>query len=69
MHALEYLLRAEEKGVKKEIGKIVHDLLIEKRMWEINEKKSNEPNKNDQAQRLGNKYRNRNNQEKNRKGR
>ena len=41
-------------------------LWIEKRMWEIDEKKSNEPNKNDQVQRLGNKYTNRNNQEKNR---
>ena len=30
-------------------------------------KKSNEPNKNDQVQRQGKKYRNRNNQEKNRK--
>ena len=32
-------------------------------------KKSNKPNKNDQVQRLGNKYRNRNNQEKIRKRR
>ena len=50
MNALECLLRAEERGVKKGIGKIVHDLWIEK-----------------EVQRLGNKYRNGNNQEKNRK--
>ena len=31
-NALESLLRAEKKGVKKAIGKIVHDLWIEKRM-------------------------------------
>ena len=36
-------------------------------MLEIDEKKSNEPNKNDQVQRLGNKSRNRSNQKKNRK--
>ena len=36
-------------------------------MLEIDEKKSNEPNKNHQVQRLGNKSRNRNNQKKNRK--
>ena len=68
-NALECLLRAEEKGVKKGIGKIVHDLWIEKGMWEIDEKKLNGPNKNDQVKRMGNKYRNRNNQEKNRKRR
>ena len=38
MNALECLLTAEKKGVKKGIGKIVHDLWIEKGMWEINEK-------------------------------
>ena len=38
MNALKCLLRAEEKGVKKEIGKIVHDLWIEKGMWENDEK-------------------------------
>ena len=38
MNALECLLRAEEKGVKKGIGKIVHDLWIEMGMWEIDEK-------------------------------
>ena len=38
MNALKCLLRAEEKGVKKEIGKIVHDLWIEKGMWETDEK-------------------------------
>ena len=32
MNALECFLMAEEKGVKKGIGKIVHDLWIEKRM-------------------------------------
>ena len=31
-------------------------LRIEKGIWKIDEKKSNEPNKNDQVQRLGNKY-------------
>ena len=56
INALERLLRAEEKGVKKRTEKIVHDLWIEKGIWEIDEKKSNEPNKNDQVQRLGNKY-------------
>ena len=35
---LKCLLRAEKKGVKKGIGKIVHDLWIEKGMWEIDEK-------------------------------
>ena len=35
MNALECLLRADKKGVKKGIGKIVHDLWIEKGMWEI----------------------------------
>ena len=38
MNALECLLRAEEKGVKKGIGKIVHDLWIEMGMWENDEK-------------------------------
>ena len=38
MNALECLLRAEKKEVKKEIGKTVHDLWLEKRMWEIDEK-------------------------------
>ena len=38
MNALECLLRAEEKGVKKGIGKIVHDLWIKMGMWEIDEK-------------------------------
>ena len=32
------MLRAEQKEVKKEIGKIVHDFWIEKGMWEIDEK-------------------------------
>ena len=38
MNALECLLRVEKKGVKKGIGKIVHELRIEKGMCEINEK-------------------------------
>ena len=38
MDVLECLLRAEKKGVKKGIGKIVYDLWIEKGMWEIDEK-------------------------------
>ena len=38
MNSLECLLRAETKGVKKRVAKIVHDLWIEKGMWEINEK-------------------------------
>ena len=38
MNALECLLRPERKGDKKGIGKIVHDLWIEKGMWEIHEK-------------------------------
>ena len=38
MNAFECLLRAEKKGVKKGIGKIVHDLWIEKGMWEIDGK-------------------------------
>ena len=38
MNVLECLLWAEEKGVKKGNGKIMHDLWIEKRMWEIDEK-------------------------------
>ena len=33
-----YRIRAEKKEVKKGIGKIVHDLWIEKEMWEIDEK-------------------------------
>ena len=64
MNALECLLRAEEKGVKKGIGKVVHDLWIEKGMWKIDEK--NLMNQIRKVQRLGNKYRNTNNQEKNR---
>ena len=68
------LLRAKKIRVKKGIGKIAHDLWIEKRMWEIYEKnqlmkKINEPNKNNQVQRLGKKYRNRNKKEKNRQQR
>ena len=35
---MECLLRAEEKGDKKGIWKIVHDLWIEKGVWEIDEK-------------------------------
>ena len=38
MDALECSLRTEKKGVKKGIGKIVHDLWIEKGIWEIDEK-------------------------------
>ena len=38
INALECLLREEKKGVKKGTGKIVHDLWIEKIMWEIDEK-------------------------------
>ena len=38
MNALECSLRAEKKGVKKGLGKIAHDLWIEKGMWEIDEK-------------------------------
>ena len=38
MNVLECLLSAEEKGVKKGIGEIVHDLWIEMGMWEIDEK-------------------------------
>ena len=38
MNALECSLRAEKKGVTKGIGKIVDDLCIEKRMWEIDKK-------------------------------
>ena len=37
----------KKKEPKKGIGKIVHDLWMEKGMWEIDAKKSNEPNKND----------------------
>ena len=37
MNALE-CLKAEEKGVKKGIGKIVHDLWIEMGMWGIDKK-------------------------------
>ena len=43
MNALKCLLRAEKNAVKKGIGKIVHDLWIEKGMRQI------EPNKNDQV--------------------
>ena len=64
MNTLQCLLRAEKKGVKKGIGKILHDFWTEKGMWE-----NDEPNKNDQNQKLGNKYRNRNIQEKNRQQR
>ena len=64
MNTLQCLLRAEKKGVRKGIGKIVHDLWTEKGMWE-----NDEPIKNDQNQKLGNKYRNRNIQEKNRQRR
>ena len=32
MNAFEFLLRAEKKGLKKGIGKIVHDLRMEKEM-------------------------------------
>ena len=38
MNALECLLGLEEKGIKKGIGKIVHDLWMEKEMWEIDGK-------------------------------
>ena len=38
MNALKCLLRAEKKGVKKGIRKIVHDLWIEKGMWQTDEK-------------------------------
>ena len=38
MNVLECFLRTEEKGVKKGIGKIVHDLWREMGMWEIDEK-------------------------------
>ena len=38
MNALECLLIAEKKGVKKGIGKIAYDLWIDKGMWEIDEK-------------------------------
>ena len=38
MNALECLLRAEKKGFKNGIGEILHDLWIEKGMWEIDEK-------------------------------
>ena len=38
MNALECLLRAEKKVVKKGIGEIVHDLWIEKGMRKIYEK-------------------------------
>ena len=38
MNALDCLLRAEKKGFKKGIGKIVHDLWIEKGKWKIDEK-------------------------------
>ena len=38
MNSLECLLRAEERGFEKWIGKIVHGLWIEKGMWEIDKK-------------------------------
>ena len=38
MNALECLLRAYKKWVQKGTGKIVHDLWIEKGMWESDEK-------------------------------
>ena len=38
MNALECLLRVEKKGVKKGIGKVVHELRIETGMCEIDEK-------------------------------
>ena len=38
MNALECLLRAEKKEVKKVTGKIVRHLWIEKGMWEIDDK-------------------------------
>ena len=38
MNALKCLLRAEKKGVKKGIEKTVHDLWIEKAMWQTDEK-------------------------------
>ena len=38
MDALECSLRTEKRGLKKGIGKIVHDLWIEKGIWEIDEK-------------------------------
>ena len=60
-------IKAREKSVKNGIGKIVHDLWVEKGMWDINEK--NLMNQIRMIQRLGNKYRNRNNQEKNRRRR
>ena len=37
MNTLECLLKAEEKGIKTGIGKIVHELWIEKRIWHIHE--------------------------------
>ena len=66
MNALECLLRAEKRVSKTGLGK-VHDLWVEKGMWDINEK--NLMNQIRMIQWLGNKYRNRNNQEKNRKQR
>ena len=38
MNALECLLRANEKEVKKGSEKMVHDFWTEKGMWEIDEK-------------------------------
>ena len=38
MDALECSLRTKKRGLKKGIGKIVHDLWIEKGIWEIDEK-------------------------------
>ena len=65
MNALKCLLRAEKRVSKT--GLKVHDLWVEKGMWDINEK--NLMNQIRMIQWLGNKYRNRNNQEKNRKQR
>ena len=60
-------IKGREKSVKNGIGKIVHDLWVEKGMWDINKK--NLMNQIRMIQRLGNKYRNRNNLEKNRRRR
>ena len=38
MNVLENLLRAEEKGVKKGIEKVVHNLWIQKEIMGIDEK-------------------------------
>ena len=57
-------IKRREKKSQKGIGKITHNLWIEKGVWEIYEKKPNEPNKNDQVQRSCSKYRNRIHQQK-----